>query len=372
MKDELLEEFLRLSRATIKARELQAKTLICVNKDMLLDAKELLSDSNKVFTLGVKNTEQIGRSFIKRLVDSKKYLWHTIDGMADGGRAIDINVLNPITGRNMTGSSSCTAINVLYGINDVGIGTDGGGSVLAPALSLNLFSIMAKGIGLKGQINRVSTDGINFVPGIGVISHSFGLAEDAIREMTCLKHEEDYKFLKIAICKKKNIELPDGSDMREKLSLVYDRLANLGIQVYEEEFPNFKTREESIKRTKELFQKYDILITYEGPVDLLGFGDSVFGGFGQLASELQQSSGKYMVKIANMVNATAVTIPASDISSGIVITAREGIKEGLAAISLARELRNLYKLPELYYRYFKDSYQRKESDIIFSVKGCNT
>ena len=162
--------------------------------------------------------------------------------------------------------------------------------------------------------------------------------------------------------------MPDGSDMREKLNLVYNRLNELHIKVCEEEFPSFKTREEAIKRIKELFEKYDALITYEGPVDLLGFGDSVFGGFGSLASELQYSSGKYMVKIANMINATAITIPSWEISSGVVITAREGINLGIAAISLAKELENLYKLPELYYRYFKDSYKRKENNIIFSVK----
>jgi hypothetical protein len=369
MKDELLEDLLKLSRASIKALEFKEKTIISVNKDMLLDAKELLSKDNRVFTLGVKNTQQIDRGVIKKLIDSKKYLWHTIDGMADGGRAIDINVLNPLTGKNMTGSSSCTAVNVLYGINDIGIGTDGGGSVLAPALCLNLFSIMAKGMGLSGSVNRVSTDGINFVPGIGVISHSLELAEDAVREMTGFKNQEEPRCLKVALCKKQNIKLPDGSDMREKLNLVYDRLADLGIQVCEEEFPDFKVRETSIKRIMELFEEYDVLLTYEGPVDLLGFGDSVFGGFGSLASELQHCAGKYMVKIANMANATAITIPSSEISSGIVLTAREGIKEGIAAISLAKSLSGIYKLPELYFRYFKDSYKRKENDIIFSVKG---
>jgi Asp-tRNA(Asn)/Glu-tRNA(Gln) amidotransferase A subunit family amidase len=206
------------------------------------------------------------------------------------------------------------------------------------------------------------------VPGIGVISHSLELAEHAIREMTEIYDECNMKLLKIAVCKRGNIKLPDGSDMREKLNLVYNRLNELGIQVWEVEFPSFKTREEAIKETRELFKKYDVMITYEGPVDLLGFGDSVFGGFGSLASELQYSAGKYMVKIANMINATAITIPSSEICSGIVITAKEGINEGIAAISLAKKLNDLYKLPELYYKYFKDSYKRKENSNIFSVK----
>ncbi len=368
MKNELMEEFLRLSRATIKALEYKGKTVENVNKDMLLDAKELLNEHSKIFTIGVKNTDQINRNYIKKLIYSKKYLWHTIDSMADGGRAVDINVLNPLTGKVMTGSSSCSAINVLYGINDIGIGTDGGGSVLAPALSLNLYSIMAKGMGLTGLTKKSSTDGISFVPGIGVISHSLELAEHAIREMTEIYDQCNEKVFKIAICKRGNIKLPDGSDMREKLNLVYNRLKELGNEVCEEEFPSFKTREEAIKRIKELFGKYDALITYEGPVDLLGFGDSVFGGFGSLASEMQNSSGKYMIKIANMLNATAITIPSSEICSGVVITVKEGLNEGIAAIRLAKKLNDLYKLPELYYKYFKESYKRKENSNIFSVK----
>lgn len=367
MKDTGLEQLLKLSRAAMKAMELKDKTVIKVNKDMLLEAKEILEKCPEVYAFGTKNTKEIDRKLLKTLKDSKKYLWHTIDGMADGGRAVDINVLNPLTGRIMTGSSSCTAINVLYGINDVGIGTDGGGSVLAPALSLNLCSIMAKGMGLRGVTNKVSTDGINFVPGIGVISQSLNLAEDTIKLLTGIKNEQNIEALKVAVCKHNNITLPEGSDMREKLNLVYNRITSLGISVEEEEFPDFKNREEAITKVKELYKKYHILITYEGPVDLLGMGDSVFGGFGALASDLQGRGGKYMVKIANMLNATAVTIPSSDISSGVVITAREGVDEGVGAINLAKKLMDLYTLPEIYYRYFKDSYKRKENDIIFSL-----
>lgn len=367
MKDLALEELLRLSKASMRALEYMDKTVVSVNKDMLLEARELLSDNYGVLTIGAKNTRQIDRKLIKKLVDSKKYLWHTIDGMAEGGRAVDINVLNPLTGKPMTGSSSCTAINVLYGINDIGIGTDGGGSVLAPALALNLYSIMAKGMGLKGIENKVSTDGISFMPGIGVISHSLNLAEDAVKIMVGKNNEKKIENLKIAICSKGNIMLPDGCDMREKLNLVYDRLNTLGLEVKEEIFPDFKNREASIIKIKELFKEYHMLITYEGPADLLGFGDSVFGGFGELASKVQHKGGKYMVKVANMLNATAVTIPSEEISSGIVITAREGIDEGVAAISVAKELSSLYKLPQLYYNYFKDCYKRKENNIIFSA-----
>ena len=70
-------------------------------------------------------------------------LLHTLDRKALGGRAVDAALVNPLTLRAMTGSSSGTALNVLYHINDLGLGTDGGGSVLAPAASVNLYAFIS-------------------------------------------------------------------------------------------------------------------------------------------------------------------------------------------------------------------------------------
>ena len=47
----------------------------------------------------------------------------TVDKMAHLGRSIDTDLINPLTYRCMTDSSSGTAINILKGINDFGIGT---------------------------------------------------------------------------------------------------------------------------------------------------------------------------------------------------------------------------------------------------------
>jgi hypothetical protein len=52
----------------------------------------------------------------------------TIDKAAHLGRAIDPDLNNPITYREMTGSTSGSPINILRGLNDFAIGTDGGGS----------------------------------------------------------------------------------------------------------------------------------------------------------------------------------------------------------------------------------------------------
>ena len=90
-----------------------------------------------------------------------------IDYKSLGGRAVDLRYVNPLTGKWMTGSSSATALNVFYGINDLGIGTDGGGSVLGPAISLNLFSFISPLLVRKENCKKkVSTDGIEFSPSI--------------------------------------------------------------------------------------------------------------------------------------------------------------------------------------------------------------
>lgn len=371
MEDNKINEMLRVSKASIRALGLIDSTIEKVNEDALVEIAEILKVQEEVNTFGVKNTDQIGRRYIKRLVDTKKYVWHTIDTMAEGGRAIDINLINPITGKPMTGSSSATAINVLYSINDIGIGTDGGGSVLAPALSLNLISIMAKGMGLKGDTGKTSTDGISFVPGIGVMSQSFSKAKDCVYTMLDIDKEEslNLKDVKVLVCKEHNIELPDGSDMRIRLEKVVKRLAELQVEITEEEFPDFYDREKSITWALNKLKKYDMIITLEGPIDLMGFGDSVFGTLGDFAKSIQNQGGKYMIKIANMINATSITLPIDEVASGIVITAREGLKEGIKAIALAEGIKELYTLPELYHKYFQEAYKRKKNEILFSVKG---
>ena len=369
--DTNLEQMLRISKAAVKANKLLSITVDRVNEDATLDTVEALKNNISPIFYGVKNTKAIRRKYINNLTKHNKYIWHTIDSMADGGRGVDIRLTNPLTGKVMTGSSSATAINVLYGINDVGIGSDGGGSVLAPALSLNLYSIMAKGLGLAASYSKKSTDGIDFTAGIGVISHSLEMAEACIYDMADINptNQVDLKKVKIVVPCSGNIILPNGKDMRECLNDTVSFMEQKGIEVYEERFPDFYNREDSIIRVKELLSKYDILITFEGPIDLEGLGDSVFGNMGSFAKELQNRSGKYLVKIANMVNATAVTIPANEVASGIVMVSREGTYNGIRLINIAKNLSSQYVRPQLYIDYFKKSYLRRRNGLMFSVDG---
>ena len=73
--------------------------------------------SEGALLLGVKNTRAISRAFVRRLEENGMLL-HTLDRKALGGRAVDAALVNPLTLRAMTGSSSGTALNVLYHIND--------------------------------------------------------------------------------------------------------------------------------------------------------------------------------------------------------------------------------------------------------------
>ncbi|MEG0550837.1 MAG: amidase family protein, partial [Vagococcus sp.] len=124
------------------------------------------------YYMGVKEVKSISAKFIAEL-EEQGYVYHTVDKASLSGRAIDLDLINPLTGNYMTGSSSGTALNVFLGINDLGIGTDGGGSVLAPAMSLNLFGFIHPDLGNENVENKevkVSTDGIAFSPSVGLIS----------------------------------------------------------------------------------------------------------------------------------------------------------------------------------------------------------
>lgn len=156
-----------------RTKEFIGKSVKKQNPNVVLD---MFRENSNYKTFGIKDTSEISDRVIKKLLE-KGYSWNTIDSSADRGRAVDLNLLNPITGKLMIGSSSGTAINVLYGINTVGIGTDGGGSVLAPAVGLNLYSALLSGAEIKGKTIKKSTDFIEFTPGVGVITQDFSQLE---------------------------------------------------------------------------------------------------------------------------------------------------------------------------------------------------
>jgi len=311
------------------------------NPNVLLDLFKI--KSNKWKTFGVKNTSQIDKSVIKTFTDNG-YVWNTLDNSSDRGRAVDINLINPITGKPMVGSSSGTAINVLYGINTVGIGTDGGGSVLAPAISLNLYSVLLSGAGVKGIYERKSTDNIKFIPGIGLITQNFEDLYEASnlfleKEEKSSKEKKLGKKIKIALDKelsnsnyiKKLCGLCDLEEIKTDKKLFY--------------------REDLISELSGILLKNDIFIYLEENVEVKGMGDSICGVLGYETLNIQKKSNKRYLKIANMINCSALSIPTSSLGTSIVILANGG-KENLRRILEIAKIINREYRPKLFIDYF--------------------
>ena len=225
----MIENKTKLYKTKILAEQNLYRSVISINKNLEEESENKEKD---YLTFGVKNTVDIPISLVDKLRKNSKYLFATIDKMSHLGRSIDTDLINPLTYRCMTGSSSGTAVNILKGINDFGIGTDGGGSVLAPALSTNLYSFIGSGVGLVTGKEGLSTDSISFTGGIGVISKSFfilkGVAEDILEKK--IKYSEDK--IRVLIPKNNSIILPDGIDMRLEIDKVIQCI-NENKRVYE-------------------------------------------------------------------------------------------------------------------------------------------
>ncbi len=304
---------------------------------------------------GVKDTDQIPKSIIAKLKKNPSYAWLTIDKGSDKGRAIDTDLMNPITYRAMTGSSSGGPINIVKGINDFAIGTDGGGSVLAPAMSCQLPSIIGAGFGLKGKTKKISTDKLEFQASVGVIAKRVSVLKEVMECLTEKRLEPiEWKPLRIAIPKKNSIRCPDNSDMYER---VRKHLSAIEIDAYrleEVDMSGIEDRKKGLELIDKCFHndQVDMIVTYEGPVDVYGYGETIPQQLGEVGKSITRSHGKYLIRAANMSNTTAITIPTGELASGMVLIAKSGIDNGCYALELARKLEETIKLPEIWKRYF--------------------
>lgn len=419
----MIENKTKLYKTKIIAEQNLYRSVISINKNLEEESENKEKD---YLTFGVKNTVDIPISLVDKLRKNSKYLFATIDKMSHLGRSIDTDLINPLTYRCMTGSSSGTAVNILKGINDFGIGTDGGGSVLAPALSTNLYSFIGSGVGLVTGKEGLSTDSISFTGGIGVISKSFfilkGVAEDILEKK--IKYSEDK--IRVLIPKNNSIILPDGIDMRLEIDKVIqcinenkrvyenndvknnnqdndikystfkvngyeDKLLDEKIKsnkenkifdgkitsdeykLYEDKisrdeikskfefieysFDNIYERNIAIKEIKNIFDNdiADIILTYEGPIDVYGYDETIQRSFkGKAEKEITSNGGKGIVKAINMCKCTGITIPGEKLASGFVICAKEGI-QGLAnAFTLGKVIEESIEKNEMFNRYFID------------------
>lgn len=338
------------------------------NKSIREKLTNLKLSPTEHYFLGVKNTSQISKELVDKLTQDQVFLLHTIDKMSRGGRAVDPELVNPLTLRAMTGSSSGGCINILQGINDLALGTDGGGSVLAPAASVSLYSLMAKGMGLQGRKKRISTDNLEFTPGIGFISHKFILCKMALKKILSTdqlalgKRIKLDKNLNIALPQKGKVYLPHGEDMTNITAEIESELCNFNLNYIN--LRGSEERKKAIKIIKKAFSEgNEIIITAEGPIDYYGYGDSVSGSF-KIADSVQRESGKYLMRAANLVDATAVTIPTDRLGVSIVLIAKPGIKSGFKLIKIAELLQKKYKRPELFTRYFLTNHVDKKNNFL--------
>ncbi|AIO19408.1 Glutamyl-tRNA(Gln) amidotransferase subunit A [Candidatus Izimaplasma bacterium HR1] len=313
--------------------------------DVTSTVKKAVEDKSDFYLMGIKNTEYIKEEVLSKLKQSG-FIPHTLDKMARGGRAIDIDLVNPLTGKLMTGSSSGTAINVLEDYNDIGLGSDGGGSVLAPALALNLYGIISPLFFRDESYAKSSTDGITFIPSLGFISKDIDLIQKATETFVQI---EQVKDINILIPNENNILLETGDDVGKILS---DSLTNNKFIINREIYPNiFGDRQENIDYLNKKLEQYDVIMSYEGPIDYFGFGDSVFGLFNSVSRQNQEKAGKGLIRVANMVNASALVVPSNDFSSGYVLIANSS-KEGISSLfEIQKHLKNKIS-NKLYKKYF--------------------
>lgn len=268
-----------------------------------------LKNDSKIKYIGMKDISQIPSHLYEEIKEKGSYILHTLDVSTFGGRGVDINLRNPITGNPMSGSSSGTAMNVFLGINDLGIGTDGGGSVLAPAMCLNLFGFISPLIEQEHmeQFNKKSTDNISFTPSLGFITREWDIMKEIVKLV-----------LKLDTVNRKKSDLIVLSDKKEVRDLK-------GI-TQKVEFPDtLGERKEMITFLKENLKKCDFLIAYEGPVDVKGFGDSILGHFDVRTKEIQKEACKGLIRVANIVKATAICIPAHELGCGWVFICESNI-----------------------------------------------
>lgn len=281
-----------------------------------------IEKSGYAYYTGYKKTKSIPETLIARM-EKQGFLRHTEDRMSLGGRAVDMKLVNPLSGNWMTGSSSGTALNVFYGINDLGIGTDGGGSVLAPAASLNLYGFISPLIEEKflEQFRKTSTDGITFSPSIGLITRNLETLKKAV---ACAL---DTQLSSKAVQSVHSIKVAEKIDIYGK-------------------------REPLIAYVRGIVKKGTILISEEGPVDLLGLGDTIFGHFSEETESIQRKSGKGLMRVANMCRVSAIVIPGCGLGRCTLILCDSNLQDIGAILTEAEK----YIVPqsELVKRYFEN------------------
>lgn len=287
------------------------------------------SDPDAVL-VGIKNIWSIPNTLMHRL-EPYGFSLHTIDKKSQlAGRAVDTELINPITGHVMSGSSSGTAINVFAGINDMGIGSDGGGSVLAPAMCLNLLAFLSQRIepDRPAASGRPNTDGMVAGSSIGFMARDKALLYRAVACATGLVPAEAYGKV-VSDRSYPGVE----SEVRDLMDC-------------------HAPRAELTPYLAETLKTCDVLMVTEGPVDLNGFGDSLFGHFDERTKELQRQAEKGYLRVVNLAGATALALPQSGLGMSTLLICEDRKEKIARLLRLGLTVQEIHD--PLIERYFLD------------------
>lgn len=286
-------------------------------------------DENAI-RVGIKNVSSIPNSLMHKL-EKTGFALHTIDKKSQlAGRAVDTELINPITGHYMSGSSSGTAINVFAGINDLGIGNDGGGSVLAPAMCVNILGFIS-GLIEKDRVQNLKANSDGMIAGnsLGFMARQRKILFKAIADATGLKPAQEY-------------------------GIVFSDKAYPGIESEIIEVEDaFAPRIQLTEYLKDILKKCDVFIVSEGPIDLYGFGDSLFGHFDERTAKIQRDSGKGFVRVCNTAGATALAIPTRELGCATLLMCESSEEKVCRLLKAAEYFEEIHD--ELIERYFLDA-----------------
>ena len=119
------------------------------------------------------------------------------------------------------------------------------------------------------------------------------------------------------------------------------------------------SRTELIKSLNLLLSNFDVVISKEGPIDVNGIGETLFGHFDEQTRYIQHQGKKGFVRVVNMCNAIGIIVPSTELSTGYLIISKvqNGIEKklfDLAEVLISKEDRliNNYFLDHT--SYFSD------------------
>ena len=81
-----------------------------------------------------------------------------------------------------------------------------------------------------------------------------------------------------------------------------------------------------------------VLITFEGPIDFIEYGDSLSGHYDALTTAKQSQSHKNYLKVINMLGLSAISIPTSQLSTSILMICKSDPTYIRAMMAFAQQI----------------------------------